>query len=812
MDIDRSRLPAALRNVRLDHLSSGALMMLDRDGDLVRPPRSSKASTSSTVSPEAAGVALDPRVGANIRLGDDPAVLPANQRAQAEPHIARSIGNPDLLLATFQEGRFTDGGAVDCGYSVSHDGGLTWSRALLPGVTQAAGGPYFRDTDPVAAIDLNGNLYVNTIAATDPSFNTGVVLVSRSTNGGATFSPPVAVFSPPSNTLFPDKEWFAINTFAGTPTVGRIVVTFTLFGPSSTSGGSILRTYSDDAGATWSQVANINTATANLQGSQPVFLPDGKLAVVYWNFGSQSSPGERLEVVISDDGGVTFGSPILITFASEYGPQSIRSGAFLPSAATDRGDGSLYVVYQTRVAGSPRIVFTKSINKGQTWSAPIPISDNPSSSPVFNPAIGASPDGQTLTAAFYDGRANPGSNTMVDMFLAQSFDGGATWQPNIRLTSVSTDASLAPNTGSPTSPAYMLGDYLGIAESTNANVPAVPVWVDTRTGNPDPFITRVGIAPQVNFTSWQAARLSLAQINQPGVGGPGGDADHDGEDNLSEFQSLTDPNDPNSVVRSARDLNISTRARVETGDNVLIGGFIITGTEAKKVLLRATGPSLSSSGIADTLPDPILELHSEAGALIANDDWKDSPQAGDIQATGIAPADDRESAILQTLVPGAYTAVVRGKGSSTGVALVEVYDLGASANAKLANISTRGFVNTGDNVVIGGFIVGGGLGTNGDGSAKIVVRGMGPSLTQAGVPGALQDPTLELHDGNGTTIGANDDWRQNQATELQMAGLAPSDDRESAILTVLTQGNYTAILRGKANTTGVGLVEVYNIQ
>jgi len=174
--------------------------------------------------------------------------------------------------------------------------------------------------------------------------------------------------------------------------------------------------------------------------------------------------------------------------------------------------------------------------------------------------------------------------------------------------------------------------------------------------------------------------------------------------------------------------------------------------------------------------------------------------------------DARESAILQTLSPGAYTAVVRGKDDTSGIGLVEVYDLDATVGSKLANISSRGFVNTADNVVIGGFIVGGGLGTNGSGSAKIVVRGIGPSLTQAGVPGALQDPTLELHDANGGTLATNDNWKEAQQTDLQTTGLAPTDDRESAILAILTQGNYTAIVRGKDNTTGVGLVEVYNVQ
>ncbi|MFZ3376461.1 MAG: hypothetical protein WA183_12990, partial [Chthoniobacterales bacterium] len=398
--------------------------------------------------------------------------------------------------------------------------------------------------------------------------------------------------------------------------------------------------------------------------------------------------------------------------------------------------------------------------------------------------------------------------TLVDLYLAQSFDGGATWQPNIRLTSVSTDASLAPLT----SAGYMLGDYQGVAQPTNANVPAVPVWIDTRTGNPDPFVARVGIAPQVNFTSWEAARLSLHQINNPALGGQSGDADRDGEDNLSEFRSGTDPNNPHSVVRTAKQLNISTRLLVQTGDNVGIGGFIINGTDPKKVILRAIGPSLTARGVPGALRDPTLELHDHTNATIAfNDNWKDSQQSA-IQATGLAPSDDRESAIVQTLAPGAYTAIVRGSGNTSGIGLIEAYDLDPSANSKLANISTRGFVSTGDDVMIGGFIVGGGLGVNGAGSEEVVVRGVGPSLTRAGVPNALQDPTLELHDGNGAIIASNDNWRATQQSEIQATGLAPSDDRESAILATLVQGNYTVILRGKNNTAGVGLVEVYKVQ
>jgi hypothetical protein len=360
----------------------------------------------------------------------------------------------------------------------------------------------------------------------------------------------------------------------------------------------------------------------------------------------------------------------------------------------------------------------------------------------------------------------------------------------------------------------MLGDYQGIAETTNANVPAIPVWIDTRTGNPDPFIVRVGIAPQVDFTSWEAARLSLHQIDDPALGGQAGDADDDGEDNSSEFQSMTDPNDPNSVVRTAKQVNLSTRLNVLTGANVGIGGFVIRGADPKKVLLRAIGPSLSQSNVPNALQDPTLELHDQSGNVLAsNDDWRVPAQnQTDVQATGAPPTDDRESALVRTLSPGGYTAIVQGKDGNTGVALVEIYDADPSANSTLSNISTRGFVDVGDNVMIGGEILGQGLGVNGAGSAQILVRAIGPSLSQSNVPNPLQDPVLELHDGNGTQIAANDNWQDTQQAAIQATGLAPTDPHESAILVVLTQGGYTAVVSGKNGTTGVALVEAYKIQ
>jgi len=263
---------------------------------------------------------------------------------------------------------------------------------------------------------------------------------------------------------------------------------------------------------------------------------------------------------------------------------------------------------------------------------------------------------------------------------------------------------------------------------------------------------------------------------------------------------------PNPTV-PAQALNISTRLEVRTNDQVLIGGFIIDGDAPKRVVLRAIGPALSAFGVTNPLADPVLELHASDGALITlNDNWKDTQQA-DIEATGLQPSNDLESAIVSTLDPGSYTAVVSGKNGGTGVGLVEGYDVDQAANSQLANISTRGFVETGSNVMIGGFILGGGGGK----VVNVVVRALGPSLTAFGVTEALADPTLELHDENGALIQDNDNWKDTQQTDIEATGLQPTNDLESAIFQTLAPGAYTAIVAGKNDLTGVGLVEVYRL-
>jgi hypothetical protein len=244
---------------------------------------------------------------------------------------------------------------------------------------------------------------------------------------------------------------------------------------------------------------------------------------------------------------------------------------------------------------------------------------------------------------------------------------------------------------------------------------------------------------------------------------------------------------------------------VETGDNVLIGGFIITGTQPKKVIVRAIGPSLSPLFPAG-LADPSLELRDSLGSLIAvNDNWR-SDQESEIIATTIPPSHDLESAIVVTLPANnsAYTAIMRGLNNGTGIGVVEAYDLDQTVDSKLANISTRGLVQTGDDVLIGGLIV---LGQN---QLRVIVRAIGPSLP---FPGVLADPTLNLHDGNGTLVASNNNWKEDpvQESAIIATGIPPANDLESAMVHNLTPGSYTAIVRGVNNTTGIAVVEAYGL-
>jgi hypothetical protein len=265
-----------------------------------------------------------------------------------------------------------------------------------------------------------------------------------------------------------------------------------------------------------------------------------------------------------------------------------------------------------------------------------------------------------------------------------------------------------------------------------------------------------------------------------------------------------------ATVPPAQAVNLSTRVQVEAGDKLMIGGFIITGNTPKKVVLRGMGPSLATFGITNFLADPLLELRGSSGALLRqNDNWKDD-QRSEIEGSPFQPSDDREAVIVATLAPGAYTALLTGKGGTTGVGIIEAYDANLPANSQLANISTRGFVQTGNNVMIAGFS----LGANNN-STRIAIRGRGPSLSNSGLSNVLADPTIELHNSSGTTLVSNDNWEDDpvSAALLIANGLALTDPKESGIVTSLAApGQFTAIIAGKDAGTGIAIFEIYNLK
>ena len=283
------------------------------------------------------------------------------------------------------------------------------------------------------------------------------------------------------------------------------------------------------------------------------------------------------------------------------------------------------------------------------------------------------------------------------------------------------------------------------------------------------------------------------------------------------YTSQGEPWDPNEQLLAlpgepapAQMLNLATRLRVDAGDGVGIGGFIIQGTEPKTVALRGIGPSLGSLDIAGALADPTLELHQDSVTLATNDNWKVRPdgssQQAQVEVIGLAPTDNFESVIVTTLNPGTYTVILAGKNGTSGVGVVEIYDLAEGANSKLANISSRGFVQLGDGAMIGGFIAG----PDTRATTSILLRGMGPSIA---VTPNLLDPTLSLVNADGVIVDENDNWKSDYEAAIAATGLAPGNDAESAILVLaLVPGNYTAILRGANNTVGYGLVEIYQLQ
>ena len=505
---------------------------------------------SLTVVPPAV---LDPKVGPNIRMGQDPAQLPPGATGEVEPYIIRSFSDPNLIAATWSDGRPPDNSIQPAnGYSISRDGGLTWTRGLTQNLTPLTGGPFSRTADPVVAVDLSGSIYITTGNFVNDT--NWPIVVSKLTNGTETFAQPVMVPFFPTNT---DKAWIAINTYPNSPTANRIAVTADIYDGNNNSLG-VQASYSDDGGVSWSKPTLITRQF--LTGTQPVFLPDGSLVVL-----STDWLNSRIDIALSANGGQTFGTSRLVTPYTRYDEPNARAWGIFPSATTDRQAGVIYTTYQTALGSGtnarPAIMFTRSIDRGQTWKTPVAVNDTPNQRSVFTPAIAASPDGQHLLIEFYDKRNDTGRGYLVDLYVAESFDGGNTWEPNLRLSEFTFDMRRAPlATGGFGLGGYFFGDYIGIvpALGLNADAPAVACWMDTRSGSSDPFSVRIQRTKGTSFETWRQLRFSTNDLANLAISGEGADPDGDGIPNLAEYALGLEPthHDPppmhSTIVRDAR--------------------------------------------------------------------------------------------------------------------------------------------------------------------------------------------------------------------------------------------------------------------
>ena len=557
-----------------------------------------------------------------------------------------------------------------------------------------------------------------------------------------------------------DKQWFTIDNTNSSGHGFQYQSWSAAQGGSNYGGRQFSR--STDGGVTWMSPIFLPNSpswgTLDVDANGNLFLAGVNFQTgQIWSLRSSNARNAAITPTFDRVTAVNMGGNPVDVFSNQpINPAGLVGQIFV---AADRSGGptnnNVYLLASLRQSNATNgsdVMFVRSTDGGVSFGAPRRINDDPVNQNKWHwfGALSVAPTGR-LDAVWLDSRNAP-NNMDSQLFYSYSLDGGNNWSPNVAVSE-----PFDPHVGYPNQ--NKIGDYLTIVSDVAGGSVA---YSATFNGEEDIYYVRIAPPP-----------LKL--------------------------------------------LNISTRMRVSTGEKVLIAGFIITGTEPKKLIIRGIGPSLSS--IAGALPDPVLELHQGNSTLVVNDNWKfkqdGTSQQTEVEATTIPPTNDLESAIVATLNPGTYTAILSGKNAADGIGVLEVYDLGQTANSDLANISSRGFVDLGNSVMIGGLIVGG---PNTDGKATVLIRALGPSLTGSGVQNALPDPLLELHDGNGATLATNDNWKVNDQTQqsqesaIRSTAVAPPSDLEPAIVATLSPGPYTAVVRGKNNATGIGLVEVYNIK
>jgi uncharacterized repeat protein (TIGR01451 family) len=795
----------------------------------------------------------------------------------------------DSVTSNFRQG----------GWGWTNNGGTTWT---FPGVLESG---VFR-SDPVLDADDTGRFYFLSLLQ---SFD---VTMWRSLNGGQTFTN----IAPAKGG---DKQWFVIDNTATSTGHGfqyQFWDNASPFAPNEFS-------RSTDGGFTWMNPIPIPNApqwgTPDVDSNGNLFFGGVTTSKTqFWCLRSTNAKNGAVTPSFDLSTEVNMGG--FVDYFDTINPEGLIGQVFL---AVDRSgtssNNNVYMMASVQPIGftGSDVMFVRSTDSGQTFSAPKRVNDDPVNHSKWHwfGTLAVAPNGR-IDSVWFDTR-NAANNTDSQLFYSYSTDAGVTWSPNVAVSN-----TFNPFLGYPQQ--NKLGDYMTIVSDNTggdvayaatfnseqdvyyvrvvpgvaptptpsatptATVPPTPSPTPTATAtatatvppSPTPTVSEfprtdvaVGMADSpdpvqvgqnltytitisnngpsaaahvkmsdtlpasVNFVSVTpsagscngtstvscflgslaaGSSVTVTLVVTPTVAGPLSNTvdapyplDLNPFNNASTASTTVLPvvTPTPTPTPAAQAVNLSTRMRVQTGDNVGIGGFIIAGSAPKHVLLRALGPSIT--GVSGVLADPVLELHGPgAFATITDDNWRDDPaQETAILATGIAPTNNLEAAIDATLTPGAYTAVVRGKNDTSGLALVEVYDLSSAVSAKLANISTRAFVSTGDNIVIAGFVLG-----NQSGNDRLVLRGIGPSLAALGVSNTLADPTLELRDSNGALLMANNDWQDDaaQAAELTAAGLAPSNPLESGIAATLAPGAYTALLAGLSNGAGIGLVEVYD--
>jgi hypothetical protein len=562
-----------------------------------------------------------------------------------------------------------------------------------------------------------------------------------------------------------DKQWFTIDN---TNSSGH-GFQYQCWSTDGNNFGGRQFTRSTDNGLTWMNPINIPNSprwgTLDVDSNGNLFIGGVNLDTgQIWCVRSTNAKNGAVVPTFDQITSVNLGGEIV--FGEPINPEGLVGQVFL---AVDRSgtstNNNVYMLASVQPAGfatGSDVMFARSTDAGRTFSAPRRINDDAVNHAKWHwfGTLSVAPNGR-IDAVWYDMRNGP-NNITSQVFYSYSADGGNSWSPNVAVSNL-----FNPFIGYPNQ--QKIGDYITVvSDETSANV----AYAATFNGEEDIYYVRLH---------------------------------------------------PSAAVAQTTLGNISTRSFVQTGEHVMIGGFIVQGTGPKRVIIRAIGPELTQFGITDALANPRLELHNQTGALIgSNDDWQTTipggvitgNQASEIQNSGLAPTAASESVIIADLQPGNYTAIVGGVNNTTGVALVEVYDFNPGAGSSLGNISTRAFVQTGEHVTIGGFVV------QGSGRKRVIIRAIGPELTQFGITDALANPRLELHNQGGELIASNDNWQttilggiitSSQVNAIQNSGHAPTAASESAIIANLQPGNYTAIVRGVANTAGVALVEVYDL-